>query len=148
MITVTTERLRELAVAEPTRHGGTLIDTPLLREITTELADLRDAGDVHLRMLCELLAVIHRDGGHHTARYGTERASADAVHAVLIDRAALHSAQAEVARLRDAGVRLVHITRNALDGLAPNGPPGAARTLDAVTSFCEALEPMPSRLAP
>jgi hypothetical protein len=36
-----------------------------------------------------LLAVIHRDGGHHTLQHGAERSCADAVRRVLYDREAL-----------------------------------------------------------
>lgn len=39
------------------------------------------------RLLGELLAVIHRDGGHYQGRHGTKKAVEDAQHAVIALRA-------------------------------------------------------------
>ena len=50
-------------------------------------------------LLGGLLAVIHRDGGHHCAQYGVERSTGDAVRRVLRDReAAVEAVAAERAR--------------------------------------------------
>ena len=47
-----------------------------------------------------LLAVIHRDGGHHTARVGLERSLEDAEKAVIEDRETLDRAELTIQRIK------------------------------------------------
>jgi len=54
-----------------------------------------EALQVERHHLGELLAVIHRDGGHHTARVGLEASLRDAHDRVIRERVALYDALAE-----------------------------------------------------
>ena len=47
-----------------------------------------------------LLAVIHRDGGHHTARVGLGRSLKDAEKAVIEDRETLDRAELTIQRIK------------------------------------------------
>ena len=80
-----------------TRVGGrTRTDRiTALRKLADGLADEHDR---ERRLLLNLLAVIHRDGGHHTERVGLDQSVEDAHTGV----AARHEALDEVARLREA----------------------------------------------
>ena len=51
--------------------------------------------------LLELLAVIHRDGGHYQDEYGSRKATLDAKSVVIADRQRLEELQAEAAAMRE-----------------------------------------------
>lgn len=97
------------------------------------------------RLLRELLAVIHRDGGHHAAKYGLKESAAQAVAVVLQDRErddlvpralliqkALHSLAAVRERPKMYGGSWVGVEHFILDALEqldfalayPHKPPG------------------------
>jgi hypothetical protein len=60
-----------------------------------------DAAGGELRWFRDLLAVIHRDGGHHTERVGTEQSAEDATRIVSGLLRALDEAYIQLAAARD-----------------------------------------------
>lgn len=74
------ERLRECSC--PARCGWCLV----LEGILSILSSPESEGEAE-KALGNLLAVIHRDGGHYQAEHGTEKAAKDAEAVVLADRA-------------------------------------------------------------
>lgn len=58
-------------------------------------------------LLNNLLAVVHRDGGHYVVEHGLGKATSDACAAVIEARARVSEAEAERDRLRDKAAQLV-----------------------------------------
>jgi hypothetical protein len=68
------------------------------------------------RALLNLLAVIHRDGGHYAAKYGTEKASDDAEALVIATRDERDDLRAKLQAVREAGDFLWAVVANASGG--------------------------------
>ncbi len=49
-----------------------------------------DENPVYRQELLNLLAILHRDGGHYVAKYGVKRAVADAIKAIYQDRSTVY----------------------------------------------------------
>lgn len=82
-----------------------------------EILSPKDASQAsRLSLLGELLAVIHRDGGHYLAQHGAEHACGEAVRCVLSDREALAAMTAERDDARRAAT-LAEAERDTLRGL-------------------------------
>ena len=62
-----------------------------------ERDELTRQHEAYVKMLGELLAVLHADGGHYQYEHGTEKAVADAItkHYELVKQLAEHKADAE-----------------------------------------------------
>lgn len=56
---------------------------------------MSDESDFHESHLNDLLAVIHRDGGHYQEEHGTHKAVVDAIAVIHADRAAIEAAERE-----------------------------------------------------
>lgn len=78
------------------RSNGDLCRYSDYADLERQIAELRAERDKAQRHTSELLARIHRDGGHYEADHGTSKAAADADTIV----ANLYAAEAENARLR------------------------------------------------
>ena len=66
--------------------------TPVVDRMADAIIDLRAERDALRKGLLDLLAVVHRDGGHHTEAVGTRQSVVDAelaVHALRKDAARL-----------------------------------------------------------
>ncbi len=83
----------------------------------------------------DLLAVIHRDGGHYLAQHGVERACGDAMHRVLADREELALAEREHVAAERA--RCAAVCREAAENYSIDG---AASRAAAATECAEAIE--------
>lgn len=60
--------------------------------------------DVHRTMLCNLLAVIHRDGGHYTGKHGLQKSYEDALEKVPVYIAGYDDNEAALLARDSAGV--------------------------------------------
>lgn len=91
------EPARQAERAEPPVTNG-----PTLMQIVAERDDARRESDDIRQQLCNLLAVIHRDGGHHTGAVGLDSSVSDARSAVLSDRSHLDESNREIEALERA----------------------------------------------
>ena len=64
-------------------HCGATAGHPRLTKETAITAWNTRTDDKHLTQLRNLLAIIHRDGGHYVAEHGLEKATEDAIKKVL-----------------------------------------------------------------
>ena len=88
------ERLKGINSALCTKSNSYLIQNARLERERDELTRQHEA---YVKMLGELLAVLHADGGHYQYEHGTEKAVADAItkHYELVKQLAEHKADAE-----------------------------------------------------
>lgn len=97
-------KLRELDEAQEVMFGSMvdklramLYRTDLCHQIALLERNLaRKEAEVATRQLQNLLAVIHRDGGHYTEACGLEKSTSDAVEVVCSLRTALAEAEIEI----------------------------------------------------
>ena len=87
------ERLKGINSALCTKSNSYLIQNARLEEERDELTRQHEA---YVKMLGELLAVLHADGGHYQYEHGTEKAVADAItkYYELVKQLAEHKADA------------------------------------------------------
>ena len=88
------ERLKGINSALCTKSNSYLIQNARLEEERDELTRQHEA---YVKMLGELLAVLHADGGHYQYEHGTEKAVADAItkYYELVKQLAEYKADAE-----------------------------------------------------
>ena len=70
--------------------------TEFLNIAADQITQLTILADTNEEYLNNLLAVIHRDGGHHTGYVGTEQSVADAMHIVTETRGRAEEAEAKL----------------------------------------------------
>ena len=63
-----------------------ILHFPVIIEAIDELIALRKYSDIYKHILQNLLAIIHRDGGHYTEEHGLEKSVEDAIKVVAKER--------------------------------------------------------------
>jgi hypothetical protein len=63
---------------------------PIIIEALDEVVTIRKSQGVYKHLLENLLAIIHRDGGHYTHKHGLEKAVKDAKEEIVSLRAEIH----------------------------------------------------------